>query len=163
MLTGFYPVHSFLCSSVHQLPHHKPTAQPLIQLHPILCTTFEILLNALASARVLICRINTFYTALYSGVPLCGRDAYQAAAHGFKKLTPFFFTYAMYITARVSHLHENRRLSERDKPKASSLELHAAYGIPNSGGRVFFLPSFLLSPVAFAVELAEASCVYFAQ
>lgn len=49
-----------------------------------------------------------------------------------------FFTYVMYITARVSHLHENGRLSERDKPKASSRELDAVFGIPSSGGVFFF-------------------------
>jgi len=54
----------------------------------------------------------------------------------------FFFTYRMYITARVSHLHENGRLSERDKPKASSCELDAVFGIPSRGG--FFPPSFTL-------------------
>lgn len=55
-----------------------------------------------------------------------------------------FFTYVMYITARVSHLHENGRLSERDKPKASSRELDAVFGIPSSGGFFcfFFPPSF---------------------
>ena len=51
-----------------------------------------------------------------------------------------FFTYVMYITARVSHLHENGRLSERDKPKASSCELDVVFGIPSSAG------VFLLSP-----------------
>lgn len=51
-----------------------------------------------------------------------------------------FFTYVMYITARVSHLHENGRLSERDKPKASSRELDVVFGIPSSAG------FFLLSP-----------------
>lgn len=51
-----------------------------------------------------------------------------------------FFTYVMYITARVSHLHENGRLSERDKPKASTRELDAVFGIPSSGG--FFSPYF---------------------
>lgn len=45
----------------------------------------------------------------------------------------FFFTYVMYITARVNHLHENGRLSERDKPKASSRELDAVFGIPSRG------------------------------
>lgn len=50
-----------------------------------------------------------------------------------------FFTYEMYITARVSHLHENGRLSERDKPRASSRELDAVFGIPSSGG-FFLLP-----------------------
>lgn len=50
-----------------------------------------------------------------------------------------FFTYVMYITARVSHLHENGRLSERDKPKASSRELDAVFGIPSSVG-FFFSP-----------------------
>lgn len=54
-----------------------------------------------------------------------------------------FFTYVMYITARVSHLHENGRLSERDKPKASSRELDAVFGIPSSGGG-FFLGFFFL-------------------
>lgn len=49
-----------------------------------------------------------------------------------------FFTYVMYITARVSHLHENGRLSERDKPKASSSELDAVFGIPSSRWLFFF-------------------------
>lgn len=53
-----------------------------------------------------------------------------------------FFTYVMYITARVSHLHENGRLSERDKPKASSRELDAVFGIPSSGGVFFFSPPY---------------------
>lgn len=43
-------------------------------------------------------------------------------------------------------MHENGRLSERDKPKASSRELDAVFGIPSSGG------FFLLSPAT--VELA---------
>lgn len=49
-----------------------------------------------------------------------------------------FFTYVMYITARVNHLHENGRLSERDKPKASSRELDAVFGIPSRQGFLFF-------------------------
>lgn len=46
------------------------------------------------------------------------------------------FTYGMYITAGVGHLHENGRLSERDKPTASSRELDAVFGIPSSGWRL---------------------------
>lgn len=57
-----------------------------------------------------------------------------------------FFTYVMYITARVSHLHENGRLSERDKPKASSRELDAVFGIPSSGGLFSFFFFFLSFP-----------------
>lgn len=68
-----------------------------------------------------------------------------------------FFTYVMYITARVSHLHENGRLSERDKPKASSCELDAVFGIPSSGG--FFPP--LLSPAT--AELAPCIMHLFSQ
>lgn len=55
-----------------------------------------------------------------------------------------FFTYVMYITARVSHLHENGRLSERDKPTASSRDLDAVFGIPSSEG--FFLLSCIYFP-----------------
>lgn len=55
--------------------------------------------------------------------------------------TGSFFTYVMYITARVSHLHENGRLSERDKPKASSCELDVVFGIPSSGGLFFSAPA----------------------
>lgn len=69
-----------------------------------------------------------------------------------------FFTYVMYITARVSHLHENGRLSERDKPKASSRELDAVFGIPSSGGFFFF---FLLSPAS--AELAPCIMHLFSQ
>lgn len=65
------------------------------------------------------------------------------------------FTYVMYITARVSHLHENGRLSERDKPKASSRELDVVFGIPSSGG---FL---LLSPTT--AELAPCIMHLFSQ
>lgn len=50
------------------------------------------------------------------------------------------FIYVMYITATVGHLHDNGRLSERDKPKASSRELDAVFGIPNSRGGIFFPP-----------------------
>ena len=67
-----------------------------------------------------------------------------------------FFTYAMYITARVSHLHENGRLSERDKPKASSRELDAVFGIPSSSG--LFFP---LSPAT--AELAPCIMHLFSQ
>lgn len=52
--------------------------------------------------------------------------------------TGSFFICVMYITARVAHLHENRRLSERDKPKASSCELDVVFGIPNSREKGFF-------------------------
>lgn len=52
--------------------------------------------------------------------------------------TGSFFICVMYITARVAHLHENRRLSERDKPKASSCELDVVFGIPNSRKKGFF-------------------------
>lgn len=71
-----------------------------------------------------------------------------------------FFTYVMYITARVSHLHENGRLSERDKPKASSRELDAVFGIPSSGGGFlfFFFSSLFLPPLQ---DLPPASCIYF--
>lgn len=69
--------------------------------------------------------------------------------------TGSFFTYVMYITARVSHLHENGRLSERDKPKASSRELDAVFGIPSSGA---FFP---LSPAT--AELAPCIMHLFSQ
>lgn len=62
----------------------------------------------------------------------------------------------MYITARVGHLHENGRLSERDKPKASSCELDVVFGIPSS--QVF--PFFLIPSLAFA-ELAASSSFFY--
>lgn len=38
-------------------------------------------------------------------------------------------------------MHENGRLSERDKPKASSCELDVVFGIPNSREKGFFPPA----------------------
>lgn len=64
--------------------------------------------------------------------------------------TGSFFTYVMYITARVSHLHDNRRLSERDKPKASSRELDAVFGIPSSEGLFFLFFFFPFTTAALA-------------
>lgn len=43
--------------------------------------------------------------------------------------------------SEVAHLHENGRLSERDKPKASSCELDVVFGIPNSREKGFFPPA----------------------
>lgn len=65
------------------------------------------------------------------------------------------FTYGMYITAGVGHLHENGRLSERDKPTASSRELDAVFGIPSSGWRLLcsFFSSFLRCFASFSLLL----------
>lgn len=65
------------------------------------------------------------------------------------------FTYGMYITAGVGHLHENGRLSERDKPTASSRELDAVFGIPSSGWRLLrsFFSSVLRSFASYSLLL----------
>lgn len=65
-------------------------------------------------------------------------NSYMSGKHAVK--IGSFFTYVMYITARVSHLHENGQISERDKPKASSRELDAVFGIPSRRGLFFPFP-----------------------
>lgn len=55
------------------------------------------------------------------------------------KTAPFHLCDVHY--SEVAHLHENGRLSERDKPKASSCELDVVFGIPNSREKGFLPPA----------------------